>query len=104
MNVGDPDIKEIQLHGKHEAGIVYCLDLSFGNPQLGILVCDDVIGMTKEQLDALDRSTLNENDRIYYGIIKANDIQFRSKENSCAENESRADEAISDSDIYPVEE
>lgn len=105
MNIGDSDIKEIKLHGNHHANIVYCNKFEFGHEKLGVLYCNDVIVMDKKKLDELDRESLNENDRIYYGTLKVYNAYLSGKKESLnAENESGFTETISDSDIYPIEQ
>ncbi|EEX9354860.1 hypothetical protein DVN97_004398 [Escherichia coli] len=105
MNIGDSDIKEISLHGNHHANIVYCNKFEFGHEKLGFLYCNDVIVMDKKELDELDRESLDENDRIYYGTLKVYNAYLSGKKESLnAENESGFTETISDSDIYPIEQ
>ncbi|QVW54276.1 hypothetical protein KFSEC3_00119 [Escherichia virus KFS-EC3] len=105
MNISDSDIKEINLHGNHHANIVYCNKFEFGHENLGFLYCNDVIVMDKKKLDELDRESLDENDRIYYGTLKVYNAYLSGKKESLnAENESGFTETVSDSDIYPIEQ
>lgn len=104
MNIGDSDMKEINLHGNHTANIVYCNRFEFGHENLGFLYCNDIIVVDKKELDELDRASLDENDRIYYGTLKVYNAYLSGKKESLnAENKSGSTEAISNSDIYPIE-
>lgn len=100
MNIGDKDIKEITLHGRHYADIVYCKELFYKVANAGTLHCKDIILLSQKELDELDFSKLNENDRVYYGTLKIDDA-FLDGDIPNVENQSGSDAIVADSDIYP---
>lgn len=95
FNVSERDIKISNLRGHHRAGIVYCGKLvkHEGDVHYAWLECDEVI---EGEFPDLCSDTLEPNDRIYYGELHIRGLYGK--------DESRVDETISSSDIYPVEE
>jgi hypothetical protein len=103
MSVSDKSIKDSYLHGNHYVGVVYCKDLFIGDSKSsGYLYCDDIVTMSESELNELDLSKLNHNDRIYYGCLHVTDAIFKNEECEYAKIESRVDEIESPEDFYPV--
>lgn len=66
MNARDPGIKQTTLHGRHDAGVVYCDSWAF-KPGAGILHCEDIIYGV--DWSTIDESKLNYNDRCFNGVL-----------------------------------
>ncbi|BBC78341.1 Hypothetical protein KNT65_gp152 [Escherichia phage EcS1] len=103
MNEGDKKINKIFLHGNHKADIVYCKDVIFDEKYDGILVVKDLfVGLTDEEIDALDRNKLNHDDRIYYGVIYVKCVKLDTGEVTYGTDESGLGpiERIEDTDFH----
>lgn len=89
------DVANSYLHGEHKAVNIYAKDIQLhANAKYGTMVCKDAFIC---DIGLLDLSTLNEDDRIYHGVLHLSELLTD-------ETQQRLEEANDDKAFFDVRE
>ncbi|ARB05778.1 hypothetical protein fHeYen901_5 [Yersinia phage fHe-Yen9-01] len=66
------DVANSYLHGEHKATNIYAKDIQLhANAKYGSMTCKDA---TICDVSSLDLNALNEDDRVYYGVLHLSEL------------------------------